>query len=141
MTKTAANQRTEFLTYSHVIGIANMEGRGFYFPSDTAIGIDGRFYTVNRSVEGDTRGVRVTVYDIDGGFFGTFGSFGEEPGSFISPTSIAVDRDGLVYIGDDAPAVLATIGEHGLRVIGVDRLTHFGALPELLAAPATLPPP
>lgn len=101
MTSTAANQWAEFLTYSHVIGIANMEGRGFYFPSDTAIGIDGRFYTVNRSVEGDTRGVRVTVYDIDGGFFGTFGSFGEGPGSFISPTSIAVDCDGLVYIGDE----------------------------------------
>ncbi len=54
---------------------------------------------------------------------------------------LGVPLERLVYIGDDAPAVLATIGEHGLRVIGVDRLTHFGALPELLAAPATLPPP
>ena len=78
-----------------------MEGRGFYFPSDTAVGKDGRLYTANRSVEIDRRGVRITAYSLDSEFFGTFGSFGEGDGQFISPTALAVDSVGRVYLSDE----------------------------------------
>ena len=101
MSTVASDQRTGFLRYSHTIGLATMEGRGFFFPSDSAVGAGGRIYTVNRSVEIDTRGVRVTVYDLDSRFFGTFGAFGDGNGQFISPTAVAVDRAGRVYVSDE----------------------------------------
>ena len=82
-----------------------MEGRGFYYPSDTALGKDGVMYTVNRSIEGvagSTRGVRVTVYNLEGVFSHTFGTFGSlEEGGMVWPTSIVLDHKGQVYISDE----------------------------------------
>ena len=78
-----------------------MEGRGFYYPVDTAIGKDGRLYVVSRTLESQVRGVRVTMCDIDGEYFGTFGSFGEGDGQFIWPSCGAVDSRGRVYITDE----------------------------------------
>jgi len=101
MGRVAPTQGNGLLIYSHTVGLATMEGRGFFFPSDTAVGKDGRLYTVNRSVDIDTRGVRVTVYNLDSEYFGTFGSFGEGDGQFISPTAVAVDSLGQVYISDE----------------------------------------
>jgi DNA-binding beta-propeller fold protein YncE len=91
-------QRTELLKYSHTIGLSTMEGRGFYYPTDTAIGPDGRLYVVSRSLDGDTRGVRVTVCDVDSEYYGTFGAYGEEPGQMIWPTSIVIDSKGRAYV-------------------------------------------
>ena len=90
-----------FLEYSHAIGLSTMQGRGFYYPADSAIGNDGRIYVVSRSLEGDNRGVRITVCDLDSEYFGTIGSFGESPGQFIWPTGIAVDSQGLIYVSDE----------------------------------------
>ena len=101
MGNVSATERAGFLTYSRTIGIATMEGRGFFFPSDTAMGKNGRIYTVNRSVEVDRRGVRVTMYNLDSDFFGTWGSFGEGDGQFLSPTAVAVDSLGQVYVSDE----------------------------------------
>ena len=56
----------EFLEYSHTLGLSTMQGRGFYYPSDAAIGKDGRLLVVNRSLDGDSRGVRVTVCNMEG---------------------------------------------------------------------------
>ena len=42
----------EFLEYSHTLGLSTMQGRGFYYPSDAAIGKDGRLLVVNRSLDG-----------------------------------------------------------------------------------------
>ena len=77
-----------------------MEGRGFSFPADTAVGKDGRLYTVNRA-DHETRQVRVTMYDLDSEYFGTFGSYGEGDGQFVWPAGIAVDGLGQVYISDE----------------------------------------
>ena len=93
--------RVDFLKYSHTIGLSTMEGRGFYYPVDTAIGADGRLHTVSRSLEGDARGVRVTVYSLDSEYFGTFGSFGEGEGQFIYPTAVAIDSRGQIYVSDE----------------------------------------
>ena len=89
------------LRYDRTIGLATMEGRGFFFPSDTAVGKDGRIFTVNRGIDIDSRGVRVTAYDLDSEFFGTFGSLGYGGGQFISPTALAVDSLGRVHVADE----------------------------------------
>ena len=65
------------MVYSHTIGLSTMEGRGFYYPVDTVCHSDGKLYTISRSLEGDVRGVRVTIYDIDSEYYGTFSEFGE----------------------------------------------------------------
>jgi DNA-binding beta-propeller fold protein YncE len=78
-----------------------MEGRGFYYPVDTAFGGDGKIYTVSRSLDGDVRGLRVTVYDIDSEYYGTFGSHGDGEGQFIWPTAIARDSQGNTYVADE----------------------------------------
>ena len=90
-----------FLEYVDTIGLSTMEGRGFYYPSDTAVGSDGRLYVVNRSIETDIRGIRITVCDLDHEYYGTFGGFGEGNGQFIYPTSIAIDSRDRFYVGDE----------------------------------------
>lgn len=89
-----------FLKYSKTIGLSTMEGRGFSFPADTAIGTCGRLYTVNRA-DHDPRQVRVTMYNFGGEYFGTFGSSYEGEGQFVWPTAIATDLEGRVYIADE----------------------------------------
>ncbi len=123
MNSVPATRRSGSLKYSLTIGIAAMEGRGFYFPCDTAVGKDGSLYTASRSVDIDHRGVRVTAYDLESEFFGTFGSYGEGDGQFISPTALAVDSLGRVYLSDEYThrisvfdsqgAFLARWGAHG----------------------------
>ena len=78
-----------------------MEGRGFYYPVDTAVGEDDRLYTVSRSLDGDLRGIRVTVFDVDNDYFGTFGAYGQGDGQFVWPTAIARDRKGNTYVSDE----------------------------------------
>ena len=130
MATTTTKFKSDFLVYSHTIGLSTMQGRGFYYPSDTAIGKGGQIYTVNRSLEGDVRGVRVTVYDLDSEFSHTFGSFGEGDGQMIWPTAITLDSQGRVYVSDEethritvfdaAGKFLAKWGEHGSGVGQVD---------------------
>ena len=77
-----------------------MDG-GFYYPVDTLAASDGRLYTLSRSLEGDTRGVRVTIYDINSEYYGTFASFGEGPGQLVWPVAIAQNSKGHIYISDE----------------------------------------
>ena len=89
------------LRYSHTIGLSAMEGRGFYYPTDTLIASNGRMYVGNRSVDGVDRGVRVTVCDADSEFYGTFGEFGSGDGQFVYLSGVAEDSLGRVYISDE----------------------------------------
>ena len=91
-------QRTDFLKYSHSIGLSTMTGRGFYYPVDTAFDDDGKIYTVSRSLDGDNRGLRVTIYDVDSVYYDMFGEYGEGDGQFIWPTAIARDSAGNTYV-------------------------------------------
>ena len=101
MTTTDTKARPKFLEYVMTMGMTTMEGRGFYYPVDTAIGQDGRLYVVNRSLGNAARGVRVTMCDIDSEYYGTFGTFGEGDGQFISASGGAIDSRGRVYISDE----------------------------------------
>ncbi len=89
------------LEYAFTLGVAAMEGRGFYYPVDVGIGAGERLYVLGRSHEGDTRGVQVCMMDLDSGFHGTFGSVGEGDGQFIWTTALVVDGEGLVYVSDE----------------------------------------
>ena len=100
MTLADAKIQTGRLAYDRTIGFTAMVGRGFYYPTDSAAGDDGRLYVLNRSLEPDPRGVRVTVMDLDEEYFGTFGAHGEGDGQFISPLSITIDREQRVFVSD-----------------------------------------
>lgn len=93
--------QTDFLSYRLTIGLSTMEGRGFYYPSDTVIGPNHRLYVLNRSLEGVDRGIRVTVCDTGSEYYGTFGSYGEADGQFVWPSGGAVDREGRIYVTDE----------------------------------------
>ena len=111
MTTTQDRTSTRFLEYSFTLGMTTMEGRGFYYPTDTAIADDGRMYVANRSLENVTRGVRVTMCDADSEYYGTFGAYGTAEGQFIWPSACTLDSLGRVFISD----------EHNHRVSVFDR--------------------
>ena len=89
------------LEYAFTLGVAAMEGRGFYYPVDIGLGKNGRLYVLGRSHEGDTRGIQVCMMDVDSEFYGTFGSVGQADGQFIWTTAIVIDSDGLAYVSDE----------------------------------------
>ena len=123
MTTSETKASAEFLGYFMTLGMTVMEGRGFYYPVDTAIGQDSRLYVVNRSLDNVARGVRVTMCDIDSEYYGNFGSFGNKDGQFEWPSGGAIDSRGRVYISDEqlhrisvfdhSGAFLSQWGAHG----------------------------
>ena len=96
-----AEKPTTLLRYSHTIGLSTMDGRGFYFPVDTAIGSDGKLFVLSRSYDDEPLPARVTVCDIDSEYYGTFGSFGTGAGQFTWATAIAIDSEDNVYVSDE----------------------------------------
>jgi DNA-binding beta-propeller fold protein YncE len=106
-------QTRQIMKYSHTIGLSTMSGRGFYYPVDTAIGEDDRLYTVSRSLDGDPRGIRVTIYDLDSEYFGTFSEYGEGDGQFIWPTGITRDPQGRTYVSDEFTNRITVFDQQG----------------------------
>ena len=94
-------QRTKRLEYSHTMGMTVMEGKGFYYPVDTAVGKDDRLYVISRSKEETTRGIRVTICDAESGYFGNFGGYGFGGGQFVWPACGATDSQGHFFISDE----------------------------------------
>lgn len=101
MTIRESETKPGFLEYALTVGMTTMEGRGFYYPVDTAIGKDGRLYVVSRTLENVPRGVRVTMCNVESEYFGTFGAYGDGDGQFIWPSAAAVDSRNRVYICDE----------------------------------------
>ena len=89
------------LEYSLTIGLVAMEGRGFEYPTDLVAARDGRLYVPNRARDLGERGVRVTVTDLDSGYYGTFAHHGQGDGYMLSPMCIAEDGQGRLYVTDD----------------------------------------
>ena len=94
-------QRTQRLEYSHTMGMTVMEGKGFYYPVDAAVGKDDRLYVISRSKEETTRGIRVTLCDAESGYFGNFGGYGFGGGQFVWPACGATDSQGRFFISDE----------------------------------------
>ena len=101
MAPTPGTTQTTSLKYVMTLGVAAMEGRGFYYPVDTATGPNGRLYVLGRGHDGDQRGIQVCVMDVDSEYYGVFGTVGEAEGQFIWPAGIAIDSEGQVYVSDE----------------------------------------
>ena len=110
----------KILEYRMTLGMTTMEGRGFYAPTDVAIAEDGRMYVANRSLENVTRGVRVTMLDIDSEYYGTFASYGTSAGQFVWPSGCALDSRGRVYVSDEAMHRISVFDREGAP------LSHWG---------------
>lgn len=101
----------ERLGYNYVIGVAAMEGRGFYYPVDVAVAPDDKLFVLGRGHDGDSRGVQILMCDIDSEYYGIFSSHGSEDGQFVWPTSIAIDSDGLIYVTDEYLNRISVFGQ------------------------------
>ena len=97
-TKAPAAQR---ISYNRTIGVAAMEGRGFYYPWDVAVAADGRLFVLGRGLDNDPRGVRFTVLDLDETYFGTFGKFGTGEGEAMWYAGTAIDSQQRLYATDE----------------------------------------
>ena len=62
MVQSTAEKQAAVLEYDLTVGLSAMEGRGFYYPTDTALAPNGRLYVPNRSVDGATRGRLKAAY-------------------------------------------------------------------------------
>ena len=116
------NDRT--FTYSFVAGRSEYQGTGFRHPMDMALAPDDIMYVVNRSYEFRSDGTRINVFRLgdDGEEYITeFGSYGQGPGQFLWPISIAVDKDINVYVADEYLHRITIYNKDG------EYLSHWGS--------------
>ena len=121
MSTQSVGTKPAFLIYDRTMGMTVMEGRGFYYPVDTAIGKDDRMYVISRSKEETTRGIRVTMCDADSGYFGNFGGYGRDGGQFVWPACGTVDSEGRFFISDEKLNRITAYDESGVY------LFHWGS--------------
>ena len=114
---------TASYTYSHTIGFNSTSGRGFQHPIDLAIGPNGVLYVLNRAgpeVAIRVAHKRVTMCTVDEQFLGEFGDGGKDAGKMWWAASIAIDREGNVYISDEALHRVTVFDENGRYI------SHWG---------------
>ncbi len=99
-------------SYSHTLGIASFEGRGFMNPVDVRFSKDGYLYVLSRSNAGN-RNVRVSAVTLDSEFMFEFANWGTEPGLSTQPTAIAVGPDERVYLTDEFTQLLSVFEKDG----------------------------
>ncbi len=91
--------------YSHQIGRTAPSGTSFHFPIALAITQDGVVYVVSRSNEHlafPTRVTKVTIWPPgDEELVCEFGKYGEADGQWLWASSVALDREGNVYVADE----------------------------------------
>ncbi|MBI2965905.1 MAG: NHL repeat-containing protein [Chloroflexi bacterium] len=87
-------------TYSHTIGLASFEGRGFMNPVDMRFDSRRMLYVLSRS-NAQNKDVRVSVTTLDADYQFEFGRWGTEPGKLTMPTALAIDGDDRVYVSDE----------------------------------------
>ena len=94
--------------YSHTIGRADFAGPSFINPVGMVRGADDRIYVVNRGYGWRADGIRITICTVGEEYLGEFGKsaliVGEEAAKdapLVWPASIALDRQGQVYVVDE----------------------------------------
>ena len=83
------------------MGLAAMQGRGFYYPFDLSFDSNNQIYVLGRGHDYDTRGCRITVMNMNEEYHGTFASFGTQDGQFMWPSSIAISNSDKIYVSDE----------------------------------------
>ena len=99
-------------SYSHTLGIASFEGRGFMNPVDVRFSKDGHLYVLSRS-NAANRNVRVSAVALDSEFLFEFANWGTEPGQSTQPTAIAIGPDERVYLTDEYTQLLSVFEKDG----------------------------
>ena len=115
--------KTNKIEYKNTMGLAAMQGRGFYYPFDLAFDNSEKFYVLGRGHDGDPRGCRIVVMDMNEEYYGTFGSHGTENGQFVWPSSIAVNSRDNLYISDEASNKITIMSKDGMfRYIMIENI-------------------
>ncbi len=99
-------------SYSHTLGIASFEGRGFMNPVDVRFSKDGKMYVLSRS-NAVNRNVRVSAVTLESEFTFEFANWGTEPGQSTQPTAIAVGLDERVYLTYECTQLLSVCEKDG----------------------------
>jgi hypothetical protein len=90
--------------FSHALGRNAAAGKGFAHPSSIALASKGVAYVVSRGTETNF-GSRVTKVFIgspgEEDVLGEFGYYGTEDGKLQWPNSVALDKQGNVYVSDE----------------------------------------
>lgn len=120
--------------YSHTIGLASFEGRGFMNPVDVRMDARRMLYVLSRS-NAQNKNVRVSVTTLDADFQYEFGLWGTEPGKLTMPTSLAIGQGGRVYVADEHMHNISVFEMDGKFV---ERWGVRGAAPGQLNRPAGL---
>jgi len=120
---TASETKTKRISFNRTIGVAAMQGRGFYYPWAVSVADDGRYFVLGRGSDSDPRGTRYTVMNFEEEYFGTFGAFGTGEGESLWNTCTAIDSAQQLYQTDESlhriivrnldGDLLNTWGEHG----------------------------
>lgn len=79
----------------------------FNFPTNIAVGPDGRLYVT------DSMNFRVQIFDPSGKFLSLFGHLGDGSGDFSRPKGIGIDSDGNIYVVEGLHDVVQIFDEKG----------------------------
>ena len=103
-----------YLRYSHTIGRGENAGPGFREPVAMARGQGDLMYVLNRGTEWQPEAKRITICTVSEDYLGDFGTglavteeledleeMSVPDGYLVWPTSIALDRQGNVYVADE----------------------------------------
>ncbi len=115
----------EHFSYSHTIGIASFQGRGFMNPVDVRLDSKGLLFVLSRSNAGN-KDVRVSVQTLESEFLYEFGRWGTEPGQTTHPTAMAFDSDDRLYVTDEFMHNVNVFDREGKFL---DRWGEFGTGP------------
>ena len=90
---------TTKLEYSHTIGIASFEGRGFMNPIDIKYN-NGTLFVLSRS-NASNKNNRISAVTLDSEHKYEFANWGEDKGKSILPTAIVFDKNDKLYLSDE----------------------------------------
>ena len=110
-------------TYEYVAGRSEVFGTGFRNPVDFALAPGDIVYALNRAPEARAMGIHVTVFSLNEegeDYITEFGSYGESPGQFLWPSSVAIDEDTNVYVSDEYLHRITVFDKDG------NYLSHWG---------------